>query len=429
MSRGANDSRLVRNLDALLAVSKAMASAIDLDSLLAIIQAHATEVMEAERGSIFVHDEATGTLWNRTSGGVATGDVRVPVGTGIAGHVARTREMLNVPDAYADPRFNPEVDRQTRFRTRSILCAPLHGREGKLLGVIQVLNKVAGGAFTHEDEALLGALASHAALALDRAQLVEAFVEKQRIEEGLRLAHDIQMAMLPRRFPRAREFELAADLRPARSVGGDLYDFLVDGDHVWFIVGDVSGKGVAAALFMAVAKTLFRASVEVSGSPASIFGRINRELCRENEGAMFVTAFAGRLDLRTGAVATANAGHPRPYRLGTDGAVTEVVAPPGLPLGVFEGHEYAMGALVLAPGESLYLYTDGMTEALSERGEEFSAARLAACLRAVAGRAAADVVRGSLAAVQAFTGGTAPSDDIAIMAVRFLAHSDPAPGS
>jgi serine phosphatase RsbU (regulator of sigma subunit) len=424
MSSGANDSRLVRNLDALLAVSKAMASAIDLDSLLAVIQTHATEVMEAERGTIFIHEEETGTLWNRTSGGLASGDVRVAVGAGIAGRVARTREMLNVPDAYADPRFNPEVDRQTHFRTRSILCAPLLGREGALLGVLQVLNKVEGGAFRADDEALMAAFASHAAVALDRARLVEAFVEKQRIEEGLRLAHDIQMAMLPRRFPVARTFELTADLRPARSVGGDLYDFLADDDHVWFMIGDVSGKGVAAALFMAVAKTLFHASVARGASPASVFSRISRELCRDNEGAMFVTAFAGCLDLRTGAVATANAGHPRPLLLAEGGAVTEVAVAPGLPLGVSEDYDYAPGALALQPGDALYLYTDGVTEALDDRGEEFSRRRLESTLRGLAGSNAAGLVAGSLAAVQAFAGATPPSDDIAMLAVRFLARAD-----
>jgi sigma-B regulation protein RsbU (phosphoserine phosphatase) len=424
MSTGANDSRLVRNLDALLAVSKAMASAIDLDSLLAVIQTHATEVMEAERGTIFIHEEETGTLWNRSSGGLASGDLRVPVGAGIAGQVARTREMLNVPDAYADPRFNPDVDRQTHFRTRSILCAPLLGREGTLLGVIQVLNKVEGGAFRAEDEALLAAFASHAAIALDRARLIEAFVEKQRFEEGLRLAHDIQMGMLPRRFPVAREFELAADLRPARSVGGDLYDFLQGDDQVWFMIGDVSGKGVAAALFMAVAKTLFHAGLSRGASPASVFSRMNRELCRDNEGAMFVTAFAGCLDLRTGAVATVNAGHPRPFRLSEGGAVTELAVAPGLPLGVSEDYDYAAGALALAPGDALYLYTDGVTEALDDRGAEFSSGRLESTLRGLAGSSAAGLVTGSLAAVQAFAGATPPSDDIAILSVRFLARAD-----
>ncbi|PYQ10821.1 MAG: hypothetical protein DMF80_23235, partial [Acidobacteria bacterium] len=164
-------ARLVRNLDSLLEVSKAMAAAIDLDPLLGIIQSKATEVMEAERGSIFILDEGAGTLWNRVSGGLAPGVVRVAVGTGIAGHVAKSGRPLNIPDAYADPRFNPEFDRQTGFRTRSVLCAPLFGHGGTLLGVIQVLNKAGGGAFTRDDEVLLEAFAAHAALALDRARL------------------------------------------------------------------------------------------------------------------------------------------------------------------------------------------------------------------------------------------------------------------
>src|SRR6185503_16899661 len=208
MSGGASNGRLVRNLNALLEVSKAMAAAIDLDSVLAIIQSHASAVMEAERGSIFVHDERTGTLWNRSSAGLASGRARVAVGTGIAGHVAKTGEMLNVPDAYADPRFSPETDRETDFRTRSILCAPLLAHGGKLLGVIQVLNKRDGGVFTRDDEALMAAFASHAAIALDRAQLVDARIEKERIEEGLRRAQAIQMAMLPRQLPARPELEL-----------------------------------------------------------------------------------------------------------------------------------------------------------------------------------------------------------------------------
>jgi sigma-B regulation protein RsbU (phosphoserine phosphatase) len=227
--------------------------------------------------------------------------------------------------------------------------------------------------------------------------------------------------MLPRRFPRRREFELMAEVSPARSVGGDLYDFLLDGDRLWFLVGDVSGKGVAAALFMAVAKTLFHASIPGESSPSGVFSRVNRELCRDNDDAMFVTAFAGCLDLRTGEVVTGNAGHPAPYRLGGNGAVTSVSAAPGLPLGVRGDYEYTGGGVILGPGEALYLYTDGVTEAVNEQGEQFSAARLEAYLRGASGVPAADIVRGSLAAVQDFAGGTPPFDDITVMTLRYLA--------
>jgi serine phosphatase RsbU (regulator of sigma subunit) len=422
------DGRLVRNLNSLLEVSKAMAAAVDLDSVLAVIRSRATEVMEAERGSIFVHDERTGTLWNRASEGLASGRARVAVGTGIAGHVAQTGELLNVPDAYRDPRFSPETDRQTDFRTRSILCAPLIGHSGKLLGVIQVLNKSGGGVFTRDDEALLQAFASHAGIALDRAQLVEAQLEKQRIEQGLRLAHDIQMAMLPRRFPERPELELVAETRPARSVGGDLYDYFVDGDRLWFLVGDVSGKGVAAALFMAVAKTLFRASAPGASSPAAVFARVSGELGRDNEAGMFVTAAGGWLELASGRVVATNAGHPPPYHLGTDGSLTQVTIPPGLPLGMSLGAhregalDYPAVEFSLRPGEGLYLYSDGVTEAFDARDEEFGAPRLEAYLRGAAGASAAALAHDSLAAVARFVGDHPPSDDITVMAVRYLGH-------
>ena len=128
--------------------------------------------------------------------------------------MAKTQAVLNVPDAYADPRFNPGFDKATSFRTRSILCAPMVARNGRLMGVLQVLNKAGGGPFSAEDEELLLAFASHAAIAIDRAQLVEAFVDKERIEESLRLAHDIQMAMLPRSFPERPGVRSFATLLP-----------------------------------------------------------------------------------------------------------------------------------------------------------------------------------------------------------------------
>jgi len=417
MSTG--DGRLVRNLNALLEVSKGMAAAIDLDSVLAIIQSHASAVMEAERGSIFVHDERTGTLWNRPSEGLASGRARVAVGTGIAGHVAKTGEMLNVPNAYEDARFSPETDRETDFRTRSILCAPLLAHGGKLLGVIQVLNKKGGGVFTRDDEALMAAFAAHAAIALDRAQLVDSRIEKERIEEGLRRAHAIQMAMLPRQLPARPELELMAAMTPARSVGGDLYDFFVEGDRLWFLVGDVSGKGVGAALFMARAKTLLHFIAREERSPAVVLARVNAELSRENESTMFVTVSAGYLDLATGRLAAANAGHPPPYHLDGRGAVRPLEVPGGFPLGLGDC-EYPVRDLTLERGDALYLYSDGVTEAFDAEDEEFGAERLEACLRDSSGASAAALVEASLAAVRRFVGDHPQSDDVTAMSLRYL---------
>jgi serine phosphatase RsbU (regulator of sigma subunit) len=411
--------RVVRRLRSLLDASRALATAVDLDSQLEVILTRAADVMEAERASLFVYDEATRSLSTRSSGATGAVRLRIPLGSGIAGHVARTGELVNIPDAYADPRFDPEVDRETSYRTRSMLCAPMFTHDGKLTGVLQVLNKTNEAAFSADDEALMEAFASHAAIALDRARLIEAFVEKQRIEESLRLGHEIQMGMLPTTFPRQRRFELSARLVPARSVGGDLYDFLVQDERLWFLVADVSGKGVSAALFMAVAKTLFRASIEGGSDPAAMLARVNRELCRDNERGMFVTAFVGCLDAWTGEVAFTNAGHNLPYQLGAGGSVGAVAGAHGIALGIVEDYPYQTGRLRLEPGEGLYLYTDGVTEALSDGAEQFSAARLEAYLASVACEAPARVVDGTFEQLQAFVGAAQPSDDIAVLALRY----------
>ena len=326
------------HLRSLLDASKALSTAVDLDSQLEIILLRAREVMEARQSRIFVFDEASQTLADRSTGG--KGVDAIPLGVGLAGHAANVGKIVNTPDALHDPRFDPRVDQAEGGVTTSVLSAPMFTHRGRLIGVLQVLNKQVHEVFTPHDEALMEAFASHAGVALDRAQLIEASVEKQRIEDNLRIAHDIQMGMLRTDFPARREFELMARLRPARAVGGDLYDFVADDDHLWFSIGDVAGKGVGAALVMAVTQTLIHSRIGGSLSPGEILERVNGELRRDDDQALFVTAFIGRLDLRSGELAYSSAGHNPPYRLGPDGTVTPLDGGVGLPLALFEGRGY-----------------------------------------------------------------------------------------
>jgi sigma-B regulation protein RsbU (phosphoserine phosphatase) len=171
---------------------------------------------------------------------------------------------------------------------------------------------------------------------------------------------------------------------------------------------------------MAVTKTLFGALVRRESAPEAVFSAMNRELCRDNESGMFVTAFGGCLDLRSGELQFVNAGHNRPYLLGTDGSLRRVDQAAGIALGVVPDVEYQSGRLRLKRGEALYLYTDGVTEALAPDGEQFSEGRLESCLRALAGAPAARLVEASLAAVREFAASAPQSDDIAVMAVRYL---------
>jgi phosphoserine phosphatase RsbU/P len=410
------DARALRNLASLLEVSKALSVLVELDPLLKVILDKATEVMDAERSTIFMHDEKVSVLRSHLSGQIKRDAVLLGLGVGIAGQVAKTLTLLNVPDAYADPRFNPKFDKETGFLTRNILCAPLLAQDGRLLGVIQLLNKRGTAPFTTDDETLLTAFAAIAGVAIDRARLVAEVVESKRIEESLRLAHDIQMGMLPRRFP-SEGVSVHAALEPARGVGGDFYDVLAQDGRVWFAIGDVSGKGMGAALFMATTLTLFRASAEGAASPAGVLTRMNRGLVRDNERAMFATVFVAMLDVKTGLVTCANGGHNPPYVL-RDGR-PEVMGKPDSPaLGVLAEARYADFDLHLDSGDGLFLYTDGITEARAPDDSFYGVKRLEDLLGRLGAASPWACVDQVVADVNAFAAGASPADDLAVLAFR-----------
>jgi phosphoserine phosphatase RsbU/P len=255
-----------------------------------------------------------------------------------------------------------------------------------------------------------------------------------RLQEELDAARRLQMAMVPQSFPApSPEFpiDLCASMEPAQEIGGDLYDFFVTEDGMLcFLVGDVSGKGMPAALFMARTKSLIRIATELmrsphgaSARPAEILGRVNRELCQDNGDMMFVTLFFAMLKPANGELEFCNAGHNAPYRL--NGQKLEVIeGAKGIILGVRPDAAYATGRTSLAPGESIYVFTDGVTEAANQQGELFAETRLEAVLRAAGGcSTAAETVKSVAAAVRGFVGTALPSDDITMLAVRRLDRS------
>jgi phosphoserine phosphatase RsbU/P len=418
-----DSQRQTRNLHALLRVAKALASEIRLDDLLQVIVKEAAEVMDADRATLFLYDESRNELWSKTTQRLEIKEIRLPLGAGIAGHVAKTRTAINIPDAYADTRFSPAFDKETGYCTRSILCLPLIGNRDRLIGVIQVLNKKDQEVFNEADESLLGGLSDHITVALERARLIEAYVEKERMEEALKLAHDIQMSMLPKifpPFPERREFDIFAAIAPAKEVGGDLYDFFfIDDDHLCFAIGDVSGKGVPASLFMAVTKILFKATAGNGGTPGEILARLNAEICRDNESCMFVTFFCAILNIRTGQVDYSNGGHNLPYYLHHSG-VTPLENPGGRALGLVEQSPYASGRMVLSPGEALLLYTDGVTEAMDSRETLYSDQRLERFLASNRSSSPRQIIGDLVSDVRHFAGGAPQSDDITVLALLYF---------
>ena len=416
--------REVRNLNALLEVSRALGAEMHLDSLLPVIIHKTTEVMDAERSSLFIYDPDSDELWSKVAEGMDEKTIRFPAGVGIAGDVAKTLETANIPDAYEDPRFNPEFDKQSKFTTKAVLCMPMTTRKGELIGVIQVLNKTDGGTFQEGDEKLLEALCIQAGVAIVRARLTEAFLEKQRIEESLKLAADIQMGMLPSTFPafpERNDFDLFAGIIPAKEVGGDFYDFfLIDKKHLCFVIGDVSGKGIPAALFMALTKTQIKASSSRRRTPGDVLFRANNDLCHENESGMFCTLFYGIMNMETGEVAYANAGHNPPYIINKSGEPVQIETTGGIALGVMEEMEFESATFTASKGDSIFLYTDGVNEAMNEADEEYSYERLEDYLKENSTGSITDMVNKNLESVKEFAGSAPQSDDITVLALRYL---------
>jgi sigma-B regulation protein RsbU (phosphoserine phosphatase) len=251
-----------------------------------------------------------------------------------------------------------------------------------------------------------------------------------RLEEEMDAARALQVGMLPSHFPAcssAQPVAVHALMQPAREVGGDLYDCFYAGDQTFcFLVGDVSGKGASAAMFMARTRSLVRMTVELwrewradEVQPAQLVEAVNRELCQNNDERMFVTLFLGLFDTRTGILSFINAGHPAPHLLCMGGAAAQIEAKPGLPLGVRRNAKYVGRTLAIQPGDAMFVCSDGVFEALNEKGDLFSIERLNRELSATHGADPVEIVRVIKNAVDAFAGSAPKADDITALALRW----------
>jgi sigma-B regulation protein RsbU (phosphoserine phosphatase) len=369
-----------RELDAMLSVSSNISADVDLDDLLALIVDKVLQALQAERGAIYLIDPDRREIYSHVLSDDNAGliEIRLAIGEGLAGYVAATGEVLNVPDAYADPRFNSDYDRQTGRKTRSILTTPMRDPHGTIVGVVQVLNKDSG-PFTERDERLLAAMATQAAISIENARLYAQELQQRLVRQELATARSIQAGFLPQTLPQPKGWEIAAHWHPMREVAGDFYDLysLPDG-RLALAIADVSGKGVPAALFMALSVTVLRFAMYLNFSPAELLHRANQAILSSQGSRLFTTAFVGYLDLETGALCYASAGHNPPllYRGGTGDC--EYLSAPGVAMGLFENATYAERTTTLDPGDVLALYTDGITEAIDAHYHEFGPERLEA---------------------------------------------------
>jgi len=255
-------------------------------------------------------------------------------------------------------------------------------------------------------------------------EMMEELQAKQTQRQQLEMAARIQQSLLPRSLPLAAgdRFSIAATMRPAHAVGGDLYDYFRIGDrYLALLVADVSGKGVPASLFMVMFRSVLRGVAQPGLPPELVMQRVNAILAEDNEACMFVTAFLAILDLETGALACCNAGHNPPYRLGSEaGTVAPLPSDGGPAVGILDHYAYKGSQLRLEPGEGLFLYTDGITEAFAEDRAMFGEERLEALLAQLSDRSPQALVDATVAAVDDFAAGVEQSDDITCLVLRFL---------
>lgn len=418
---------------------------INLDETLSMIGEFIIEETTAESGAIYLFDDDAEYLSARVVVGLfpplhetlsfvttkkkylqqKVKSEKIRKGESIIGLAAETGRSFLIPDATADPRVPSAA--HSVVPMKSLMVAPLRVR-GNVLGVMAVLNKVSNESFTPRDMGLLQALADQAAVTVNIVRLYGEIAEKQRIEQELSLARDFQRLLLPKENPIIPGWEFAGYSTPALEVGGDYYDFIrIDAETLGFCVADVSGKGIPGGLVMAAARSTLRAEARISRSPREVLKALNHRILRDTGENVFITLSYGVLDLRTGSLTLARAGHEPLLVIDRDEKrPIDRYSPDGIALGLVDNDIFDIieeTTVQLAVGQTAFLYTDGATEAMDVRDEEYGIERMEDFLKRSRLRSCKSMIDGLLEDIQAFAGERQQHDDITVIAFRRMEES------
>jgi len=409
------------HLTLLYRLSHTFNSSLDLDEVLNRVMDEVIAATRAERGFVMLH-EADRRLVFRVARGMDRSTIDDPqfqVSRSVVEWVAREGQPILTSDAQRDDRFSMRRSVKA-LGLRSILCVPLKIKD-KVSGVVYVDNRLQVGIFTPADLELLTSIASSAAIAIENARLFQVAVEKGRMERELQVAYEVQASLLPREMPQIPGWEFAARWQPAREVAGDYYDFIPgDEGQLGLVIADVSDKGMPAALFMALTRSIVRASVDRAPSPADGIAHANRLICADSTGGMFVTLFYVLLNPEAGEITYVNAGHNPPLLYRAEQDELTQLARTGMALGVIEDTPFEQRTLHLNPGDFLLLYTDGVTDATDAHGQGFGMERLQHMIVDHSLLPAADIVVALEHTVNDFTDSSARFDDITIVVAKCL---------
>lgn len=409
-------SRQAQTLTVLNEIATELTSILDLDALLERVGQLLRRLIDYQMFTIMLLDDKGETLITRYAwrfGHTHAPKRRIPTTGGLVGASVREWRVVNVPDVRKDARYlevNPE--------TRSEMIVPLFYK-GRIIGVLD-LEHTRTGFFNEEHERMLTTLAAQIAIAIENARLYQAVIrQEQQLERDISMAREVQLRLLPTTPPRHQNAEMAVRFLPARTIGGDLYDFLEYGPQKTAIVlGDVSGKAAPAALFAALVSGIMRSAAEQAFPPAHMLAYLNDQLQERKLDSQYVVMLFALWDDESRTLTVANSGAVQPILCRGGQSVT--IRAEGFPLGMFEGSSYEQLALGAQPGDAIVFVSDGILDAENAQCEMYGEARLGAVLCAHRGRTAADIAEAILADVSAFQGECDRFDDETIIVIRVL---------
>ncbi len=424
-----NFQREADSLRRILEVARLLAAPFELRDLLSQIIDAGRDVLGADRGSVFLFDRATKELFTVVAHGVQS--IRFGIDKGFAGECARNRAIINVPDCYADPRFNQAIDKATGYRTNCLITIPLIGLEDELVGVLQLLNAKSG-RFDENDEEMAVLIASQAATAIQRVRLNDDRLEKLKLQRELDLARKIQMGVLPATLPQCVGYDLAGYSNPADETGGDIYDVIeLDESHgfyddaqsdsslimpsqgLFFLLADATGHGVGPAISVTQVRAMLRLGLRLSASLPMLFKHINSQLSEDLSSDRFVTAFFGMLDPIAHEIRYISGGQGPILHYHADTGMCDFLEASTVPMGIMDDPPIDIPLpMKLGPGDVVALLTDGFFEFQNPEGKMLGKDRIGDAIHQHRHETAKEILDALLRHMLAFAQDAPQLDDV-----------------
>ena len=417
-----NMQQMLNELNLLHEISQKISERKELHILLNEIIESSKEVMKAEAASLLLYDEEKNNLYFESVSGdkkVKLKRMTVKMGKGIAGWVAENKKSLLIEDCYKDDRFNPAFDIKTNFKTRSMICVPML-REGTLVGIMQVINKKNGLHFNRVDQNIYETLAAQCAIAIENTKLIDKQIQAEAVERELETARKIQRKLLPNVLPAYDDLDIAAFILPAKVVSGDYYNIHKLNDHQsLFVIADVSGKSISAALIVSIIDSCLDTQMKCSDTIdlQKTVEILNRVLIDSTTLDKFATCWFGLYDHKSKKLISINAGHNAPllFRKNLNDPIKLIKG--GIILGSME-LPFVSEEVELQRGDTLVIYTDGITEAWNKKEEEYEEERLVNSIRSAKNGSAKETLNIIIEDVTKHVDHAEQSDDLTCYVIK-----------